>query len=230
METPPTPPDELAPFLLRCGLPATRIDPFLAAMGRLALELEAENKRTNLSRITDPRDFWLLHVADSLAAGMVLPGLLDRAQRVADVGCGAGFPLLPLACANPLLELVGIEARPKKVAFVRAMADALGCDRCSAVAKQAREAGRMADFAGRFDLVLLRAVGSPANFVRECRQLLSDAPGSRIVFYKTPQRAAEEDAGARREAEKFGLRLVQSPEIALPLEAGSRVFVSLVRA
>lgn len=215
-------------FLARCGLSGDQVERLDALDGLYDALVEA-NRRTNLTRVTDPEQFWTLHVADSLSIALALPGLLHGPMQVADVGCGAGFPLLPLAWANPQLHIVGFEPRGRKVEFVQSQIAALGLPHAAIETMQAREAGRDQRYAGRFDVVLLRAVGKPGRFVREVRGLLSDRTGATIAFYKTPEAAAAEIEAARREAEKYALTVEMSEPFELPGQAGTRQFVLLQR-
>ena len=215
-------------FLARCGLPLERLE-CLGELRRLYEDLAAANRRDNLTALTDEREFWLKHVVDSFSLGLVVPEVFTGELAVADVGCGAGFPLLPLAWANPRLKIVGIETRRKKVAFIERETAALRLGNCHTVAMQAREAARLDEYARTFDLVLLRAVGTAAKMVRECRNLLAPPAGARMIFYKTPETAAEELPLARREAEKFDLAVSTSESFVLPADAGERQFLILAR-
>jgi 16S rRNA (guanine527-N7)-methyltransferase len=198
-------------------------------MGTFRGHLARENERQNLTAIVTEAEFWTLHVCDSLAFARVRPDVLTAPLRIADVGCGGGFPLLALAWANPSLSLTGIEPRKSKAAFVAAEADRLGLDNVSVEDRQAREAGRAEHCRGAFCFVLLRAVGTAGKMTREVRHLLADAPGAAIVFYKTPESIEREMPLARREADKYGLALQTSDVIQLPHEGGARQFLLLVR-
>ncbi len=218
--------DELIEFLRRCGVAEARLAD-LPAMDRLRANLVKANRTTNLTRITGDDDFWLLHLADSLAVGLAAPEIMTDALAVADVGCGAGFPMLPLAWANGLLTVTGIDGRGRKIEFIQRQIELLGLSRCRAIAGNARELGRLPEHAGSYDAVLLRAAGPPGKMLRECRNL--PRPGGRIIFYSTPAAADEQRELSRREAGKFGLDLAESPAIALPGGAGQRRFVIFTR-
>lgn len=213
--------DELIKFLLTCGVAESRLAD-MSAIERLRTNLVEANRKTNLTRITDD-EFWLLHLADSLAVGIAAPELMTEPLVVADVGCGAGFPMLPLGWANEALAITGIDSRGRKIEFVRRQIAAMGLVKCRAIAGRARELAREPDHAGHYDVVLLRAVGTPGKLLRECRNLV--ASGGKIIFYTTPSAADAQRAISLREAGKFGLDLAESPVIALPCEAGERQFM-----
>ncbi len=218
------PTDEQREFLARCGVDAERP---LAIMHQLQQDVADANKRVNLTRITDPDEFWTLHVCDSLSAGLALPELLGRSAVVADVGCGGGFPIFPLAWANPALSLTGVESRYRKAEFLREQARRLGLENVEVLHKQAREAGQKPPHRHGCDVVVLRAVGTAGKMVREVRGLLKPEPGSTILFYKTPEQAEEELPLAQREADKYGFDLTHTEPLELPHNAGTRQFLIL---
>ena len=210
-------------FVLACGVPEAAFAR-LEVMDRFRRDLEAANARHNLTRLTDAADFWVKHVADSLAAGVAVPELFTRAWRAADVGCGAGFPLIPLAWANPALAITGIEVNGKKTAFLEAASRQLSLPNCRLLSRQAREAGRLPGHQQAYDLVMARAVSEPHALIRECRDLLNPAAGGRLILFSTPDALRADAPFLRREAGKFDLALSYSQEITLPSQAGTRQF------
>jgi len=212
---------ELEQFLERCGAGnafRTRRD----VMERFFADLGDFNRHTNLTRIVEYAEFWIKHIADSLAAGLVLPELLTQPLRTADVGPGAGFPYFPLGWVNPDLRLTGIEVNSKKVEFLVAETARLDFANCNVIGRQAREVGRLPEHLGKYDAVVARAVSNPANLVKESRQLL--APHATLLVYSTPIAVAEHRELARREAHKYGLAMTTSAIIDLPCHAGQRQF------
>lgn len=223
----PHPSETVVAFLRACGVDPERSP--LEVMGRLWADLVAANEAVNLTRLTGEADFWVRHVADSLAIGRVVPALFAEPLAVADVGCGAGFPLLPLAWAGPALRLTGFESRRRKAAFAAREAEALGLANAAVVARRVREAARLAEHAGRYDVALARAIGPSGALVRECRGLLKPEPGAVLVHYKTPQAVEAEWPLAEREAAKHGLAVEASDRLELPDGGGTRQFLLMRR-
>ena len=210
-------------FVLDCGVPEAVLAR-LELLERFRCDLELANTQHNLTRLTDAADFWVKHVADSLAAGVAVPELFTRAWRAADVGCGAGFPLVPLAWANPALAMTGIEVNGKKTAFLEAASRQLPLPNCRLLGRQAREASRLPEHQQAYDLVMARAVSEPHELIRECRGLLNPAVGGRLILFSTPDALHADAPVLRREAGKFDLTLSYSREITLPGQAGTRQF------
>lgn len=74
--------------------------------------LVEKNAVMNLTAITQPQDVALLHFADCLA----LTKIRDFAGKsVIDVGCGAGFPGVPLKIGEPSMELTLLDATAKRM-------------------------------------------------------------------------------------------------------------------
>jgi 16S rRNA (guanine527-N7)-methyltransferase len=218
----PTP--EQREFLRECGLSDDRpID----VMQRLRSHLDKVGEQLNLTRITSEDEFWTLHVCDSLSVGRVCPELLTGGCSVADVGCGGGFPVFPLAWANPDLQITGVESRYRKSEFLRAEAGRLGLSNVDVVHSQAREAGQKPPHRHAYRCVLLRAVGSVGKMVRQVRGLLTPEGGSSIIFYKTPESVEDEKPLAVREADKYGFDLDAPAPFSLPADAGQRQFIIL---
>lgn len=216
--------EELDAFLARSGLSAGKRRT-LHELEALRSHLQRINRAHNLTRLTSLSEFWIRHVADSLALGFAVPEILHAEWRLADVGCGAGFPGLVLAWANPQLHVTGIERQRRKAAFAAAASERLDLPNFETVCEQVQEVARKAPHRNAYDLVLLRAVGTPARFVRVCRHLLQSRPAGRLVFYMTPASVTASRALGLREAGKYGLKMTESPVLTLPGQAGERQFL-----
>lgn len=115
----------------------------------------AVNEYMNLTAIKDPAAIILLHYADSLTAARFLP----KNAKIADVGCGAGFPCLPLAICRPDLSILALDSTEKRIQYVKQTAELLNCENLSAVAARAEEAGK-SSYREQFDVCTARAVAS----------------------------------------------------------------------
>ena len=82
------------------------------------------NKQYNLTSIEDPKEIWIKHFEDSLS----LLSLLTDNSSVLDLGCGAGFPGIPLKIENPNLKITLLDSNRKKIAFCEAVIRELKLD------------------------------------------------------------------------------------------------------
>ncbi len=75
-----------------------------------------------------------------------------------DIGCGAGFPSLPLKIYCPQLRMVLLEATGKKTKFLKHVIAHLGLTDIDPIKGRAEEAGQDLAHRERYDLVFARAV------------------------------------------------------------------------
>ena len=203
------PPETYIPaeYLMRCGVDESTLSR-ISILGDLRADILEASVKTNLTRITGVESYWINHIADSLSIGLYFPELMTGNLSVVDVGCGGGFPILPLAWANPKLVITGLERRGKKTDFVRTEAMKLGLDNVSVVHAQAREHDC------QYDCVLMRAVGKAWEMVRETRSLVG--PGGKIIYYKTPASIDEDLPLVKREADKYSMEVSVTDTFELP--------------
>ena len=72
------------------------------------------NKVHNLTAVREPEDMVTLHLLDSLSVISLIPS-----GALLDVGSGAGLPGIPLALANPDLQITVLDSSHKKTSFMR---------------------------------------------------------------------------------------------------------------
>lgn len=160
---------DLATGLVALGLAPSLAEPLQAY---LAL-LDRWNRTYNLTAIRDPREMVTKHVLDSLAMhGFVEDGAL------ADLGAGAGLPGIPLAIANPALQVTLVESSGKKARFLREAARSLQLGNVR-VAESRIEA---LDEAGAHDAITARALATLPLILQLGGHLLK--PGGRLLAMK----------------------------------------------
>lgn len=89
-----------------------------------AHELQKWNQKFNLTALTSMDDIISYHFDDSLALSQHYD--LATVASIADVGTGAGFPIIPLKILFPQLAVILIEVSQKKVTFLEHMVELLG--------------------------------------------------------------------------------------------------------
>lgn len=114
-----------------------------------------------------------LRTRSAVGRGLFLDSLLFRAlipqgrHRIADIGAGAGIPSVPLRILDQELSLTLIESKRKPVSFLHALVRELDLTDITVRHGRAEHLIReLPEIAGRFDLVLTRAVGLDRNFIQ----------------------------------------------------------------
>jgi 16S rRNA (guanine527-N7)-methyltransferase len=138
------------------------------------------------------------HVADSLVALELTA--VRAAQRIADLGSGAGFPGLALAVALPTAEVSLIESQRRKCEFLERACSAAGVENARVVWARAEE---WREGVSHNDLVVARALAPQAVVLEYAAPLLRN--GGRLVDWRG-RRDAEAEAQAQRAATVLGLQ------------------------
>lgn len=153
---------------------------------QLVLDLLAE-ERASVSSVVDERA-WQVHVVDSLTGLEVQE--LREAERIADIGAGAGFPGLVLAVALPQAQVDLIESVGRKCEFMRRAATEAGI--ASATVRNLRsEEWAGAEGRGAYDVVTARAVGRLSTLAELATPLLK--PNGVLVAWKGKRDPEEEE-------------------------------------
>ena len=167
------------------------------------------NAHMNLTAITDEEAVILLHYADSLTVERFLP----QKARVIDVGCGAGFPCLPLALVRPDLSLTALDSTEKRIRYVAETADLLGINTLQAIAARAEDAAKAgAPLRERFDVATGRAVAALPLLAELCLPFVR--VGGKFLAMKG-KRGGEELRDATSAIKKLGGEVANAYDITL---------------
>lgn len=166
--------------------------------------LVTENEKYNLTAITEHDEVWCKHFADSMLGSKFVP----YGASLVDVGCGAGFPSVPLAIARPDIRPTLVDSLTKRVNFCTELCGKVGV---SANVVHARAEDFAKDNRQRFDVAVARAV-APLNILLEYLAPLVRVGGS-VVAYKTDE---SEVVLAKNAANILGLTFVSANRFVLP--------------
>lgn len=121
-------------------------------------ELYAEwNARINVVSRKDIESLEERHVLHSLAIART--GLIHAGDSVLDVGCGGGFPGIPLAIFYPDARFTLVDSIGKKIRVVNEVAAAIGLENLTAIQ------ARVEELPDSYDWVVSRAVTDLRTFV-----------------------------------------------------------------
>lgn len=114
------------------------------------------NEKINLTAIVEEREFILKHLIDSLT--LWDEEKFSSAQKIIDVGTGAGFPGLPLKIFKPNLKIVLLDSLNKRVEFLKKVVAELDLKNVTCLHGRAEDFAREKNFREKFDLAAVRAV------------------------------------------------------------------------
>ncbi|MDB9515855.1 16S rRNA (guanine(527)-N(7))-methyltransferase RsmG [Roseofilum reptotaenium CS-1145] len=158
----------------------------------------AGNRHMNLTRITEPTEFWEKHLWDSirpLAFGLsspqpqdlpLQPWTTDRPLRGLDIGTGGGFPGFPVAFSlgaiYPQLELTLLDSTQKKILFLEEAIATLKLPDIRATVGRAEQIHHQPDYYQQYDFCLIRAVANAEVCVQYAFPFLK--PGGLVILYR----------------------------------------------
>ncbi len=87
------------------------------------------NEKMNLTALTKLSDVIAYHFQDSLALADAMD--MQAITSCADIGTGAGFPIIPLKIKYPHLVCTLIEVNHKKITFLQEVINMLNLDSCT---------------------------------------------------------------------------------------------------
>ena len=158
-----------------------------------------QNEVMNLTGITEDGPVAKLHLLDSLT---VLSCADLKNKSIIDVGCGAGFPGVPLKIACPELDLTLLDSLGKRMNWLETVLPQLGIANAECVTARAEEA--VAKRRETYDFATSRAVAR-LNILLELT-----APYVRVggaVLAMKGSAAREELAEAKNAVSKLGLKV-----------------------
>lgn len=174
------------------------------------------NQVMNLTAIREIEKIIPLHYADCVKIAHLFP----PNATVIDIGCGGGFPTLPLAIVRPDLCITGVDSTEKKVRYVQETANALGLN-VKTIAGRAEELAQMPQYREKFDCATSRAVARLHILSELCLPFVKI--GGQMVVMKGASGQEELDE-ALSGIEKLGGRVdaVTTDTLITPIEREAR--------
>lgn len=162
--------------------------------------LVEENKKYNLTSITEEDDVIFKHFLDS-----VLPEkLVDKNAKCVDVGSGAGFPAIPLKIVRPDVEICMVDSLQKRVNFLNQTINLLKLENITAFH------ARVEDFEiknrEKFDYALSRAVAQVPTLAEYLIPLVK--VNGKVIMYKS-QKVEEELMAGEKAIKELGGQVAQ---------------------
>lgn len=184
------------------------------------------NRQFNLTRITDPEEFWEKHLWDSLRGIKFLISAEGGKQEeegeeisFIDLGTGAGFPGIPVAIAVNNCTVNLVDSTNKKINFINKILLELNLNKVKATTCRAEEIGRDSQHRETYDIALIRAVASASVCAEYTLPLLKQ--GGLAVVYRGNW-TEEETISTENAVQQLGGIIESIEQFNTPLSNGDR--------
>ena len=168
---------------------------------------EEWNARINVVSRKDMEHLYTRHILHSLAIAKVCE--FEAGATVVDIGCGGGFPSVPLAIMFPEVEFIGVDSIAKKIRVVEGIKAGAHINNLQAVNSRAEQLGIKADY------VVSRAVTEMARFMPWAWGILRKGQRGTLpngILYLKGGELAEELAATRRKWDLYDIRTMFDDE------------------
>lgn len=177
-----------------------------------------ENKKINLTRITEKEEVYLKHFYDSLT--LVKESNLEKVETLCDVGTGAGFPGIVLKIVYPNLKVTLIDSLLKRVNYLNKTIEKLNLKNIKAIHT------RSEDYKGEFDIVTSRAVANLKKLIPWCIHLVKNSG----VMIAMKGKIEEELIDTNQVLKKNHCKIKKINQFLLPKEASNRSLVVIKKS
>jgi len=168
------------------------------------------NKVMNLTAITEPEQVYLRHFIDSAA---VLSAGDFKNKSVIDVGCGAGFPGLPMKICEDTISLTLLDSLGKRISFLKELTGNLELKNVTCIHGRAEEEALKNDMRESFDFAVSRAVASLPMLCELCLPFVK--VGGSFIAMKAQDYAEELDT-SQNAITVLGAKVKEIKEYSLP--------------
>lgn len=179
------------------------------------------NSKINLSSIKTEEEIIIKHFYDSLLITQ-LDVFKKPNLKIADLGTGGGFPLLPLAIVYPENDFLGVDSVQKKIKVIENIAHELKLTNIHTNFERVETLGQNKNYRQKFDIVLTRAFAKWNTLLELALPLVK--AGGQLIAYQGPQ-IIEEIEESEKIIEMLGGKIQGLSHFELPEEMGERVFV-----
>lgn len=183
-------------------------------------ELLRWNQQINLTSIRNPAEALEKHLIDAL----YLLKFLGKSKTLLDIGSGGGLPGIPLAIAQPDLQVTTVDSVGKKIHFQKHVRRSLSLTNLQPINCRIEELARFLAPESRFEVVTARAFASLDEIVRLAEPWL--AAQGQLLLMKGPEGTAELHKFQGLLADSR-LQLIEQIDYRLPFSRAQRVLIRL---
>lgn len=175
-----------------------------------------ENKKYNLTSITNKEDVYLKHFYDSLTLKKIIP--LNN-QSLCDIGTGAGFPGIVLKIVFPNLKVTLVDSTAKKCNFLNMVINELSLNEIEVINERAEIFSK--NTREKYDIVTSRAV-APLKHLLEYSIPLVKVDGYYIAMKSD---ISQEIVGIENYEKKLKIKKIDEISFTLPKENSLRTLI-----
>ncbi len=119
-----------------------------------------ENKKYNLTAITDFDEALERHILDSIILVKLCPSYFEKSKKIVDIGSGGGFPGIPVAILFPSKNITLVESIEKKTNFLNLVKNTLRLDNIEVIKDRAENISKILSHKNCYDIAISRALGN----------------------------------------------------------------------
>ena len=170
-----------------------------------------ENSKLNLISRNDEKFLYEKHIYDSLSFKLFYEKYNQKSNpELLDVGCGGGFPSVPIAIEFPQISVTAIDSIAKKINSVNTLKEKLSINNLTTICARVESLKSK-----KFDIITSRAVADLDKIIKFSLPVLKS--DGFLVAYKS-RKAAEEIEAAQSILKQYGAKLVEAINYKLPLD------------
>lgn len=169
-----------------------------------------ENSKRNLISKNDEKFLFEKHIYDSLGIKLFFEKFNIHRAKILDIGCGGGFPCVPLAIEYPEFKITGIDSIKKKIDAINEIKNQLELDNLSTICDRVENIKEQ-----KFDVITSRAVADLSKIAEYALPLLKH--NGYFVAYKS-RKTQEEIGNATKILKKYNAEVKEILTYTLPME------------
>lgn len=169
-----------------------------------------ENSKLNLISKNDEKFLYEKHIYDSLSIKLFFEKYNIQKADLIDIGCGGGFPSVPIAIECPNINVLGVDSIQKKIKAISNIKQALNIKNLDVTCQRIENIKH-----AQYDIVTSRAVAELSKILEYGLPLLKQ--GGYFIAYKS-KKIFDELNRAEQTMKKYNAKMSDIIEYTLPLD------------
>lgn len=182
--------------------------------------LQEWNHKIDITRIVDEDEVYIKHFLDSLL--ITKSGVIEKNQKIIDIGTGGGFPGIPLKIYNDTLSFTLLDSLKKRINFLDKVTESLELENIENLHGRAEEIARKEQYREKYDIATSRAVANLQTLLEYCLPFVK--VGGYFIAMKGPN-YKEELKQSKGAINILGGILDKVIEYKIPLSLGERSLI-----